>query len=224
MLFVITAISLTAAVVCGGLLWRAVLNDRKRSAARVAALGEAIDAADPRTGASGTASPSPLFAADRRSVMQGRPLLKVAIGFAMAVAVIVLIAMTGGRSRVAEPAKAATSRPSPLELISMRHTRSDDRLTVTGLVRNPGSAATDRLVAVVLAFDRNGDFVASGRAPLELGRLSGGDESPFQVTIPQVTDVGRYRVSFRSESGTVRHVDKRQPAAAASVSSHGGGL
>ena len=40
-----------------------------------------------------------------------------------------------------------------------------------------------------------------------------GDESPFVVTIPNVADVARYRVSFRTEAGTLRHVDRRADAA-----------
>jgi hypothetical protein len=55
----------------------------------------------------------------------------------------------------------------------------------------------------------SGNFVASGRAPLDFVTLAPGDESPFRVTIPHVNDVGRYRVSFRTESGVVRHVDRR---------------
>jgi hypothetical protein len=64
-------------------------------------------------------------------------------------------------------------------------------------------------MAVVFAFDRDGGFVSSGRAPLEFAAIAAGDESPFRVTIPDVKDVGRYRVSFRTEAGVVRHVDRR---------------
>jgi len=41
------------------------------------------------------------------------------------------------------------------------------------------------------------------------GALGPGDESPFVVNIPNVVDVARYRVTFRSGSGVVRHVDRR---------------
>jgi hypothetical protein len=61
----------------------------------------------------------------------------------------------------------------------------------------------------VFVFDRDGGFVASGRAPLEFNGIAHGDESPFQVTIPDVKDVGRYKVSFRTEAGIVPHVDRR---------------
>ena len=51
--------------------------------------------------------------------------------------------------------------------------------------------------------------MASGRAPIDFNGIANGDESPFQVTIPEVKDVGRYRVSFRTDAGIVPHVDRR---------------
>jgi hypothetical protein len=210
MLTFLAIVSLTAAAVCALLLWRVLSENRRRSDARVAALAAAIDgprAAAPLPASMATAQ---LFEAGRQSAMQGRPLLKVAIGFAMAVAVIVLIAMTGDRQTAAPEAPGPEPQgTAALELLSMRHARSGDAITVTGLVRNPGAASARRVIAVVLAFDRSGDFVASGRAPLEFPVLAGGDESPFQVTIPKVSDIGRYRVSFRTDSGVIRHVDRR---------------
>ncbi len=208
-LIAVTALSIAAAIVLGAVAWRLTLNERRRSEARVAVLATAID------GASG-ATPSAvatqaLFDARPRSAVQGRPLLKLGIGIAMAVGVIVLIAMTGGRHDTSAPATAAAAATTPesLELLSMRHTRAGASLMVTGLVRNAGSATPEAITAVVLTFDRDGSFVASGRAPLEFTRLGPGDESPFQVTIPNVTGVGRYRVSFRTAGGVVRHVDRR---------------
>jgi len=105
----------------------------------------------------------------------------------------------------------ATFLKSPsLELLSMRHVREADALTVTGLVRNGGSGSADRLIAVVFAFDRSGNFLASGRAPIDFLSLAPGDESPFKVSVPNAGEVGRYRVSFRTEAGVVKHVDRRQ--------------
>ena len=57
--------------------------------------------------------------------------------------------------------------------------------------------------------DRSGTFAGSGRAPLDFTTLDPGDESPFVVTLPNAAGVGRYRVSFRTEDGAVRHVDRR---------------
>jgi hypothetical protein len=211
-LLVVSISSLVLAIAAAAYAWRLASAERVRSEARVAALAAAID--DTPEGA-----PPSMFDASPRAGLQGRPLLKVGVGFVMAVLVIVLIAMNGDRHRTA----AESARPAPsestgaarsdsaqsLELLSMRHVRTGDTLSVTGLVRNRGAASSGAVMAVVFVFDRDGGFVASGRAPLEFTGIANGDESPFQVTIPDVTDVGRYRVSFRTDAGIVPHVDRR---------------
>lgn len=204
----LVALSITAVIVAcaaAAYAWRVARQDRLRSEARVAALAAAID---------GTAGdvPAAMFERALRTRLQGRPLLKLGVGFAMAVGIIVLVAMSSDRraTSAAEPPAAPTAQSAQeLELLSMRHARAGDNMTVTGLVRNRGEAASAVIMAVVFVFDRDGGFVASGRAPLEFARIAKGDESPFQVTIPDVKEVGRYRVSFRTESGIVPHVDRR---------------
>jgi hypothetical protein len=205
MLLVITIAAVAVAAGLAIYAWRLAHLERLRSKARVSALAAAIEGTS-----TAPAAPSTMFARDPESAVHGRPLLKLAIGFGMAVLIIVLIAMSGGRHDAPAPAAAAAdaSRDS-LELLSMRHDRAADTLTVTGLVRNPGAPASGAIMAVVFAFDRDGGFVASGRAPLEFATISAGDESPFRVAIPGVKDVGRYRVSFRTDAGVVRHVDRR---------------
>jgi hypothetical protein len=203
----LTIASFVLAAVFAIVAWRASRAERERSQARVTALAAAIDGA-PAT----VDTPPGMFTQGHRSAVQGRPLLKVAIGFAFAVSVIVLIAMTGDSpEREARIAPSATLEAAPpsLELVSMRHTRTGDALTVTGLVRNAGAVTPDGVMAVVLVFDRDGNYVATSRSPLEFPRLAAGDESPFHVTVSKVTDVGRYRVSFRTDAGVVRHVDRR---------------
>lgn len=204
LLLVVTFTAIALAIAAAAYAWRIASAERLRSDARVAALSAAIDGAPDDT-------PATMFERSPRAGLQGRPLLKVGIGFAMAVMVIVLIAMNGDREREAAsgPRTAAQEQPAQeLELLSMRHARAGDALRVTGLVRNSGAAAVP-ITAVVFVFDRDGGFVASGRAPLEFGAIAKGDESPFQVTIPEVKDVGRYRVSFRTSTGVVPHVDRR---------------
>jgi hypothetical protein len=106
----------------------------------------------------------------------------------------------------ARSAAAAT----PLELLSLRHERVGSRLSVSGLVKNPSAGqAVERLYAVVFVFDQAGTFVTSGRAPVDFIRIAGGDESPFVVALDAPQNVARYRVSFRTDAGTVPHVDKR---------------
>lgn len=206
MLLVLLSIAaVIVACAAGAYAWRISHSDRLRSEARVAALAAAID---------GTAgdNAAAMFEPAPRSRLHGRPLLKLGVGFAMAVGIIVLVAMGSDRraTSAAEPAPTATVQSTQeLELLSMRHTRAGGNMTVTGLVRNRGEAASAAIMAVVFVFDRDGGFVASGRASLEFAAIARGDESPFQVTIPDVKEVGRYRVSFRTESGIVPHVDRR---------------
>jgi hypothetical protein len=206
-LLVLSITAVVAAIAATAYAWRIARTERLRSDARVAGLAAAID------GTSAEADTTSMFERAPRSGLQGRPLLKLGVGFAMAVLVIVLIAMSGDRHATSadETQPVASGQPAApaLELLSMRHTRSGDGLTVTGLVRNRGAADAASIVAVVFVFDRAGGFVASGRAPLEFGSVALGDESPFKVTIPDVKDVGRYRVSFRTPVGVVPHVDRR---------------
>jgi hypothetical protein len=100
----------------------------------------------------------------------------------------------------------------PLELVALGHERDGDRLTVRGIVRNPGSGARmDRVTAVVFLFDRTGGFLASGRVAIEAAALRPGGASPFVLTMPGAGEVGRYRVSFRTGDRVVPHVDRRDP-------------
>jgi hypothetical protein len=213
LLITLTITSCALAAAFGILAWRFARAERLRSDARVAALAVAIEGSTERD-----ASAPAMFSQTRPSPVQGHPLLKLAIGFAFAVSVIVVIAMTGDRpmTNPAEPV-ATSGAPASLELVSMRHQRGADALTVTGLVRNAGPATAGEIIAVVFAFDRDGNYVASGRAALDFPALASGDESPFTVSVPDVQDVGRYRVSFRTETGVVRHVDRRPALSAASA-------
>ena len=202
--------SLAAAAGFGVIAWRARGEERRRSAARVAILAAAIDGSDVATPAGATARPvavPSMFGAAPGGAAGGRPLVRNTIVAALAVALVIIVAMANRNH--AEPME-ATADAAPLELVSMRHTRDGSTLTVSGLVRNPRAGAPlTRIAAVVFAFDRSGGFIASGRAPLDFTTLEPGDESAFVVAVPDVADVGRYRVSFRTEAGVLRHIDRR---------------
>lgn len=153
-----------------------------------------------------------MFATASGASVQGRPLMKMGIFAALATAFLVVVAMAN-RDHAPAPA-AASPDEATLELVSMQHAREGRALTVTGLVRNPRAGVPrSNISAVVFAFDRIGGFVASGRAALDFTTLAPGDESPFVVKIPDVAGVARYRVSFRTEAGIVRHLDRRSAAA-----------
>jgi hypothetical protein len=99
----------------------------------------------------------------------------------------------------------------PIELLSLKHTVEGSTFSLVGLVVNPIDATPlTHVVAVVYLFDKDGAYFASGKAELEFSGLRPGEESPFKIRIPNVGQIGKYRVGFRREDGSViAHVDKR---------------
>ena len=179
---------------------------RVRSQARVAALAAIIHPP-------GDGRVAPVFA-DRTSVLaDGHLPLRLGLG---SVALLVLLA-TGLLLRFtyqpADAADAPAAASPSLALMSMQHERRAETLTVTGRVRNQSQAPADRITAVVAVFDKQGRAVATADAPIDRQALAPDDESAFHVAVPHVTDVERYRVSFRNDTGVVRHVDRRSPLA-----------
>jgi hypothetical protein len=209
-LLTLTILSLAAAAGFGALSWRVGREDRARARARMAALSTAM--APPSAEAPLLTGVAVGSVFDRPAEgLRGRPAIKLVAG------VVMLLLIAGGvflTSPSSGPARASVNAQGnqgrPLELLSMRHERQGTTLMVSGLVKNPpAGAAVKGVTAVVFAFDHTGAFVASGRAPLDFGALAPGDESPFVVNVPNVPDVSRYRVTFRSGTGVVRHIDRR---------------
>lgn len=201
------------AVVLGALLWRAAREERRRSEARVAALADAIDGG-PSTAAHTLAGRAVLFQAPERDA-DGAPVTRLlAVGAALLLVVFAALYAGGSRGGTPTTTAAAAQAGQPLELLSLRHAPGQERLTITGLVRNPATApsALSRVTAIVFFFDAQGTFITSARAPLELATLDPGDEAPFSVSVPnEGVAIGRYRVTFRTDAGLVRHIDRRTP-------------
>lgn len=206
----VALITSLAAIVSGAYAWRMRQRERQRAAARIAALANAVAPED-------ASSESPLFSGERSTFANDHPFFRLGAAFALAVMLIVVIAIARDRWPAPETAAAQQQAGTSLALLSMRHERSDDTLTVTGLVRNQSGAPADGVIATVLVFDRGGTFLGSGRAPLEVRTLGAGEEAPFRVAIPHVSSVGRYRVSFRNDGGMIRHVDRRPAPGASTV-------
>lgn len=132
-------------------------------------------------------------------------------------AVALFVVMSGGLVWVmSEPrstSAATVSSAAPLELVSLTHQRQDQKLAVSGLVRNPvAGQPVERLSAVVFLFDRAGTFVTSSKADVDFLKLGAGDETPFVVSLDAPATVTRYRVSFRTDEGVMPHVDRREAA------------
>ncbi len=137
---------------------------------------------------------------------------------AMALFVVLCGGLVWMMSRPEGTSAVAVGPNAPLELVSLSHARQNQKLAVSGLVRNPAAGQpVERLSAVVFLFDRVGTFVTSAKANVDFLRLGAGDETPFVVSIDAPATVARYRVSFRTDDGVVPHIDRRgeSPAPAA---------
>jgi hypothetical protein len=239
-LIAVTLLSLGLAVAMSLVAWRLLREERRRSAARVARLAELASGEDESHAVRARPAPRvidlPLRPADRQPAAPAAHHVSSADGlftaaapatggghtavvFAVATALVASI-VAGlvwlGSSHAPEEGRAFAGGVAPLELFSLRHTKEHDTLTITGLVANPkGGRGLTGVTAVVFLFNQSGEFIGSGRAPLEFTQLAPGAESPFQITVANAGAVGRYRVGFRTEDGAViGHVDRRPSAAA----------
>lgn len=242
-LLAVTVVSLIVALVMSVTAARLMRDEKKRSAARVAALSLAAAEDDsPRNDARLAKAP---WSSPRSVAAQVSPVAPVALvapvmlshasGFLGAAsveredggrqrslafaAVILFLVLSGGLVWLMSGPRGTTAVAmgpnAPLELVSLSHQRQDKTLAVSGLVRNPvAGQAVEKLSAVVFLFDRKGTFVASSRANVDFLKLGAGDESPFVVSIDAPPTVARYRVSFRTDEGVVPHIDRRGAPAA----------
>jgi len=222
-LIVVTSLSLILAAAMAAVAWRLSREARRRSQARVATLAADLDF-DLRTNAEISAAEVELFRSEqpRRPASRFAAVLTIG-GFAVATALALIGATSRAGRSVPEPVAAqarlpdaglatrSAPEPVPLELTALTHERDGDGIVVRGVVRNPSTGADqDAIAAVVFVFTRDGGFLASGRSALAGPVLARGSETPFVVTVPHATGVGRYRVSFRSEQRVVPHVDRRE--------------
>ena len=226
-LALLTLVSLVVAIVMTAVALRMSAEERRRSSGRVAALASDIHDGDFDLRADapysdGTAPAGELFTVAQPAQSGTRFATVIACGVIVVgtLATATLLLSRGSLAAMAAAAEshttpAGTPNPVPLELLALGHDRTGDELTVRGVIRNPSSAvAVDRLTAVVFLFNRDGSFLTTGRATVESPSLVPGGESRFVVTVPSVADVGRYRVSFRTDDRVVPHVDRREPALA----------
>jgi hypothetical protein len=241
MLLALTIASALLAVAMSFVAWRASHAERLRSAARVDALAQAINAdrsgpfeleirqnrAEPERAAIAGAG---LLSSQAPNAVGSRLGLALAIGaFVVTTAAAAAIVFTSESpvaprtssaerpSAAGEPSSvgarsngAGDSTKAPLELVTLDHERDGDALTVRGVIRNPTSGAEmEHLSAVVSVIGFDGLVVSSARAAVESPALLPGGQSTFAVTIRGASEIGRYRVGFRSGDRVVPHVDKR---------------
>jgi hypothetical protein len=219
MFIVIAVISLIVSIIMSAVAWRLAREDRRRSRARVAVLTSDLADLDLHPVTMGTRVPD-LFREEQPGSSRFAAVLAVG-GVAVATA-LALIVVTGRSGRPATeltltaagqgptPRATTEAEAAPLELMALGHEREGDGIIVRGVVRNPTAGVErDRVAVVVLLFNRDGGFLASGMAAVETPALAPGSQSGFIVTVPHAGEVGRYRVSFRSDDRIVPHIDRR---------------
>jgi hypothetical protein len=228
----ITLLSLVVAAAAGFFAWRSIRREHLRSSARVASLAAAMDERslplrfEPRvpTALSDEFRSEASFQTARDEADAAEPagtltfeamdfqpsirrrLLSVVMGACVVVSGVVLIAMMSDRY---EPPAARVVSPhaESLELLSLDASRDGSTLAVSGLVRSRAEEPLTAVTAVVSAVDAKGRPIGRGSAPL--AAIMPRRDSRFVVTIPDVNEAARYRVSFRSATGVIRHVDRR---------------
>ena len=212
MVFALIA-SLALALLSSAFAWRLYRQEQLRSLARVSALSAAIGDETPSVADdfAWEEAPSPreeppgLFSPPLQSTRSRGALVTAAAAAGAGVLAVVLMAMVADGERTTPVVDARTHEA--LELLSMTHARDGAALVVTGLVRNASPTSTTPLTTVVTALDADGHVVGTGSAGL--AAVSPGATEPFTVRLDGVNAVGRYRVSFRTNSGIVPHVDRR---------------
>jgi len=219
----ITIASVVFAAVMGYLMWRMRREEQRRSDRRVAQLSADIRADDlPQEQPTPTAAMAAARLFQAKEAIEGRFLQAQTAAFAALLvasvgAVLYLVSGrpvtspgTAERARASQVESRRGTQPPPLELVALQHERDGERLTIRGVVRNPATGVNiDHLAAIVLLLNADGDLITRGRAAVAAQSLPPGAETTFVVTVPNSADVGRYRLSFRTDDRVIPHVDRR---------------
>jgi multisubunit Na+/H+ antiporter MnhC subunit len=210
----LTVIAISVAAAMTALVLRLVFEERRRSAARVASLEADIYRTEEEDIL--VLHDPPSLERNVRTLRNPAPPQTLSLAPLVAVFAATAFALFAGVTRYraisSEPDRppATQAADQVLQLLSLDHEQASDRLTVRGVVRNPPRGSEmDHLTAVVLLFNQQGGFLTSGRSPIESATLQPGTEAKFVVTVPGAADVGKYRVSFRTDDRVVPHVDRR---------------
>lgn len=236
-MWVVMVVALALAVGLSGFAWRLLRNDRHRTEARAAMLRQLAFEPEPEWQDAPfqepvTASAGATFgsAAERTEPHTRRWMAAAVVVVFMAVGAASVYGVYGptatdgnvgsvgsvgsdgnGGSDTSVRKAVRRGEAMPLELLSLSHRVDAEDFVVAGLVQNPVDGRTaPTVMAVVYAFNAKGEYFASGKAALEFAALAPGAESPFEVRLPKITGVTRFRIGFRAPDGSVvAHVDRR---------------
>lgn len=106
-----------------------------------------------------------------------------------------------------------SEQTTPVELLSLGHTKQGEYLAISGAVRNPADGVEHgRLSVMATVFDEDGTQIGTGQTPLPVKALAPGTETPFRISMPDADRINRYRISFAQDQTRVPHIDRRQMA------------
>ena len=185
-------------------------ENRRRSEARVARLADVLHAAE-EPDSHPVVAPNFLDSAVAASGRPGSRIVAAAVSLALIIGFAATwvvtraaSAPTSGDTVVAE--EAVPSQPASLELVSLTHERvNSGALELRGEVHDPENGTTlDDVTVVALLFDTQGAFLTSSRAPLATRTLVHGGTATFFISVPDATNVGRYRVSSEPATASSR--------------------
>ena len=223
MLALLAVVALLLTLGMGAVTWRLLLDERRRSEARIAALVAALDGdrGAPASPASLPVLPPGGPAPGWMARVAG---LVAAAGLMLAVVLVAAIGLREAGGEGAPTAAATPAEPAPIELLALEHEPAGGMLAIRGSVRAADAPVPGPLAVQATALDADGGAVASRRT--DLPPLAPGDVWPFAVQVP-AAGVARYRIRFLRDEATVPHVDRRASArvgaAAAGVPGAGGG-
>jgi hypothetical protein len=218
----VTVLALLMTIAMGVITWRLIRAERRRSAARLAALATALKQQsfdDPTPETAGIQpyeiprNPEPqteLFGARGGLTDDGASRFAKIAGTGLVMAVLVsIVAIALTVPPLGDGSGEPTNAGSLVELMALTHTQQGGRLAIFGTVRNPvGRPDQERLSVLATAFDEDGNIIASGRAPVAIERLPSGTESGFSVSL-DTAHARRFRIRFVIDDATVPHLDRR---------------
>ena len=204
-LAMLAIVSLLMTLGMGIVTWRLLRDERRRSAARVAALVATLDGDRPAP-PSPTSPDSPPTDARAPGWPAQTAGLVAAAGLVLAVVLVTVIGLREGAGEPEIAAPAAPAMPAPIELLALEHEPAGAVLAITGSVRATDASAAGPLAVLATALDAGGTTVA--RRQVDLPALRAGGVAPFAVEVP-AAGVTRYRISFLRDEATVPHVDRR---------------
>ena len=208
MLALLAVVALLTTLGMGAVTWRLLLDERRRSEARIAALVAALDgdrgapASSPSLAVLPAGGPAPGWPARVAG-------LAAAAGLVLAVVLVAAIGLREAGGEGAQSAAATPAERAPIELLALEHEPAGGMLAIRGSVRAADASVAGPLAVQATALDADGGAVASRRT--DLPALAPGDVSPFAVEVP-AAGVARYRIRFLRDEATVPHVDRRASA------------